>query len=88
MAVLLDRLSVAVDGLACEADATGKVTEVAALGGGSVAAAAALVGGAVNVDAEEDEVLGSSSAGSSETDEGSPVLRFFGPRRLESEVAV
>ena len=40
------------------------------------------------MDADEEKVLGSSSGGSGGTEESSPVLRFFGPRRMGSEVAV
>ena len=42
--------------------------------------------GTVSEAAEQDRMLGFWSAGSGGTDEGSPVLRFFGPRRIALSV--
>ena len=84
------------DGLACEAAVLGKLTDVAAVDGGTVSEAAGMVSAEVSVDPEEDEVLGGTvfeaaeenrmlgswSGGSGGTEEGSPVLRFFGPRGM------
>ena len=44
--------------------------------------------GTVSDAAEATRVLGSLSAGSGGTEEGSPVLRFLGPRRTGTESAV
>ena len=41
-----------------------------------------VLGGTVSEAAEEDRMLGSWSGGSGGTEEGSPVLRFFGPRGM------
>ena len=47
-----------------------------------------VLGGTVSEAAEEDRMLGSWSGGSGGTEEGSPVLRFLGPRRTGTEPAV
>ena len=55
---------------------SGKLPDPAAVGGGTVSEAA-----------EEDTMLGSWSGGSGGTEEGSPVLRFLGPRGMGLIVA-
>jgi len=54
-----------------ESAVSGKLPDPAAVGGGTVSEAA-----------EEDRMLRFWSEGSGGTEEGSPVLRFFGPRRM------
>ena len=49
---------------------------------------ARVLGGTVSEAAKEDGMLGSWSGGSGGTVEGSPVLRFLGPRRTGTEPAV